>query len=88
MSQRITQAKPATGDEETGPTVNQELIEQLNGGYVCPEDAGPAWRAAHEAGVDMGLIQDALEMTPEKRLQAHQRALNLILSLKRHSSVE
>lgn len=57
------------------------LIEQLNRGYVCPPDAGPAWRAAHAAGVDMSLIDDALQMTPAERLRDHQRALNLVLSL-------
>ena len=57
------------------------VVEQLNCGYVCPSDAGPAWRAAHEAGVDMGLLEDALRMPPAKRLQEHQRALNLMLSM-------
>jgi hypothetical protein len=57
------------------------LIAQLNRGYVCPADAGPAWRAAHEAGVDMSLIDDALQMTPAERLRDHQGALNLVLVL-------
>ncbi|HKX60211.1 MAG TPA: hypothetical protein VJS65_00185 [Verrucomicrobiae bacterium] len=62
-------------------SVEQELIDQLNRGYVCPPDAGPMWRAACEAGVDMSLIEDALQMTPAERLQAHQRALNQILTM-------
>ena len=71
----------AAQGEEPLSIANPDLIEQLNRGYVCPPDAGPAWRAAHEAGVDMALIEDALQMSPEKRLQEHQRALNLVLSL-------
>ncbi len=61
--------------------LDDALIEQLNRGYVCPPDAGPAWRAAHEAGVDMSLIDDALQMTPAGRLRDHQSALNLVLAL-------
>ena len=57
------------------------LIEQLNRGYVCPPDAGPAWRAACDFGFDMSLVEMALSQTPEQRLEAHQRALNLILKL-------
>ena len=37
----------------------EDLMELLNRGYVCPAEAGPAWRAAYVAGVDMGLIEDA-----------------------------
>ena len=59
----------------------EELIELLNRGYVCPPEAGPAWRAACAAGVDMGLIEDAMRMSPEERLREHQRALNLVLAI-------
>lgn len=58
------------------------LIEELNRGYVCPPDAGPAWRAACEYGFDMSLVEDALKQTPEERLEEHQRALDMILELK------
>ena len=61
--------------------LDEETLAQINGKYVCPPDAGPAWRAAMEAGVDMSLIEDALGMTPEQRLAEHQRALNLILEV-------
>ena len=57
------------------------LIEELNRGYVCPADASPAWRAACDYGFDMSLIEQALKQTPEERLEAHQRALDLILEL-------
>lgn len=57
------------------------LIEQLNRGYVCPPDAGPAWRAACEYGFDMSLVENALRMTPEERLEQHQRALDTVLAL-------
>lgn len=62
-------------------SAEQELIDQLNRGYVCPPDAGPMWRAACDAGVDMSLVEDALQMSPAERLRAHQRALNQILTV-------
>jgi hypothetical protein len=61
--------------------LDEALIEQLNRGYVCPPDAGPAWRAACEYGFDMSLVEDALTKTPEERLEEHQRALNLVLEI-------
>jgi hypothetical protein len=61
--------------------IDEALIEQLNRGYVCPPDAGPAWRAACEYGFDMSLVEDALSKTPEQRLEEHQRALDAILAL-------
>ena len=39
------------------------------------------WRAAWEAGVDMSLIEDALQLTSADRLREHQRALNQILAM-------
>ena len=62
--------------------LDEALIEQLNRGYVCPPDAGPAWRAACEYGFDMSLVEDALSRTPEERFEQHQRMLNQILMLK------
>ena len=61
--------------------LDEALIEQLNRGYVCPPDAGPAWQAACEYGFDMSLVEDALTKTPEERLEEHQRALNLVLEI-------
>jgi hypothetical protein len=61
---------------------SEALIEELNRGYTCPPDAGPAWRAACEYGFDMSLVEDALKQTPEERLEEHQRALDMILELK------
>ena len=61
--------------------IDQRLIDQLNRGYVCPPEAGPAWRAACEYGFDMSLVEDALSKTPEERLEEHQRALDMLLEL-------
>ena len=61
--------------------LDEALIEQLNRGYVCPPDAGPAWRAACEYGFDMSLVEDALTMNPEERLAEHQRALDMALMI-------
>ena len=59
------------------------LIAELNRGYVCPPDAGPAWRAACDYRFDMSLVDDALKLTPEQRLARHQRALDMILELQK-----
>jgi hypothetical protein len=77
------------GDENTlreqspscraGVATTDALIERLNRGYVCPPDAGPAWRAAWEYGLDMSLLEEALQMTEEERLADHQQALNRVL---------
>ena len=37
--------------------------------YVCPPEAGPAWRAAYEAGYDMAEIEDNLSLTREERMK-------------------
>lgn len=62
--------------------IDAATLAQMNGEYVMPPDAGPAWRAAAEYGFDMSLIEDALRLTPELRLEQHQRALDLILEIK------
>ncbi len=58
--------------------LDEALIAQLNAGYVCPADAGPAWRAACEEGIDMALMEDALRLTRWERLLEHDRALALV----------
>jgi len=62
--------------------IDAATLAQMNGEYVMPPDAGPAWRAAAEYGFDMSLIEEALQLTPEHRLEQHQRALDLILEVK------
>ena len=62
--------------------IDEETLAQMNGKYVMPPDAGPAWRAAVEYGFDMSLVEEALRMTPEQRLEQHQLALDMILELK------
>ena len=62
--------------------IDAATLAQMNGEYVMPPGAGPAWRAASKYGFDMALIEDALSKTPEERLDAHQRALDMILELK------
>lgn len=61
--------------------IDEETLAQINGKYLMPPDAGPAWRAAHEAGIDMSLIESALRMTPEERLAEHQQVIDFLLSL-------
>ena len=61
--------------------LDERLLAQINGPYVCPPEAGPAWRAACDYGFDMSLVEDALRKTPEERLEEHQRALDLVLEI-------
>ena len=63
--------------------LDEALIAQLNAGYVCPPDAGPAWRAACEDGLDMSLIEEALRVTPWERLLENDGALQLVRELER-----
>jgi hypothetical protein len=62
--------------------IDEATLAQMNGEYLMPPDAGPAWRAAAEYGFDMSLVEDALRMAPEQRLEQHQHALDMILELK------
>ena len=61
--------------------LDDATIDGLNRGYVCPPEAGPAWRAACDYGLDMSLVETALELTPEQRLEEHQHALDLLLEI-------
>jgi len=61
--------------------IDEAILAQINGPYVCPPDAGPAWRAAADYGFDMSLVEDALSKSPEERLEEHQRMLNLLIEL-------
>jgi hypothetical protein len=60
---------------------DDETLARINGKYVPPADAGPAWRAAVEAGIDMSLVEMNLELTPWERLVNNDRALALIDAL-------
>jgi len=61
--------------------IDAATLAQMNGEYVMPPDAGPAWRAAHAAGIDMSLIEDSLSQTPEQRLAEHQQVINFLLEV-------
>jgi hypothetical protein len=61
--------------------IDEVTLAQMNGEYVMPPEAGPAWRAAHAMGIDMSLIEENLNRTPWERLQANDRALALIRAL-------
>jgi hypothetical protein len=58
--------------------LDAETLAQVNGKYVCPPDAGPAWRAAFESGIDMSLIEATLRLTPEQRLAEHQQVIDFL----------
>jgi hypothetical protein len=61
--------------------IDERTLAQINGEYTLPADAGPAWRAAHTAGLDMSLIEGALRLTPEQRLAEHQQVIDFLLEV-------
>jgi hypothetical protein len=61
--------------------IDERTLAQMNGEYALPPNAGPAWRAAHEAGLDMSLIEGALRLTPEQRLAEHQQVIDFLLEV-------
>lgn len=63
--------------------IDEETLAQINGKYVMPPDAGPAWRAAVEMGMDMSLIEQNLEISPWERLLQNDRALALARVMER-----
>jgi len=61
--------------------LDEETLAQINGKYVCPRHAGPAWREAMAAGIDMSLIEHALTLTPEQRLAEHQQVIDFLITI-------
>jgi hypothetical protein len=61
--------------------IDERTFQEMNGKYNLPPDAGPAWRAAHEAGLDMSLIEETLKLTPEQRLAEHQQVIDFLLEV-------
>jgi hypothetical protein len=61
--------------------IDAATLAQMNGEYVMPADAGPAWRAAVKYGFDMSLLEESLKLTPEQRLAEHQRVLNFLIEV-------
>ena len=57
--------------------IDAATLAQMNGEYMMPPDAGPAWRAARAAGIDMSIIEENLKLSPWERLLANDRALAL-----------
>lgn len=59
--------------------IDAVTLAQMNGEYLTPADAGPAWHMAQAYGLDLSLLDVTLPMSDEGRLLAHQRALNRVL---------
>lgn len=66
----------------------EELVAALSTGYVCPPEAGPAWRKAAAEGVDMSLVERSLGKSPWERLLDHDAALKLAETLRQGSREE
>jgi hypothetical protein len=67
--------------------IDAATLAQMNGEYVMPPDAGPAWRAAFAAGVDMSLIEENLKRSPWERLLANDSALALVRAVQKAKPV-
>jgi hypothetical protein len=61
--------------------IDEATLAQMNGEYVMPLDAGPAWLEASAAGLDMSLIEHSLEQSPAERLARHQQVLDFVLEV-------
>jgi len=61
--------------------IDAVTLAQINGEYAMPPDAGPAWRAAHAAGIEMSVIEELLRLTPEQRLAEHQQVINFLIEV-------
>ncbi len=61
--------------------IDEGILAQMNGEYVVPPDAGPAWREATSAGIDMSLIERTLEQSHAERLATHQQVLDFVLEV-------
>jgi hypothetical protein len=61
--------------------IDQATLAQMNGEYVMPPEAGPAWRAAFASGIDMSLLEENLKRSPWERLLANDSALALIRAI-------
>jgi len=61
--------------------IDEETLAQING---KPADSPDPWRVCHdeyEFAMDLRLIEAMLELTPEQRLENHQRMLSLLLQI-------
>jgi hypothetical protein len=65
--------------------IDKATLAQMNGESRLPPGAGPAWRAASEAGLDMSLVEAALQLTPEERLAEHQQVIDFLLEVQEAS---
>jgi hypothetical protein len=58
--------------------IDEATLAQMNGEYLMPPDAGPAWREAFACGIDMSLLEENLKRSPWERLLANDSALALV----------
>ena len=67
--------------------IDAATLAQMNGEYVMPPNAGPAWRAAAAAGMDMSLLEVNLKRSPWERLLANDSALALVRAVQKAKPV-
>ena len=71
----------ATRATYIGFMIDEATLRRINGEYLIPSDAGPAWREAKAAGIDMSLIEHSLAQSPTERLATHQQVLDFVLEV-------
>jgi hypothetical protein len=62
--------------------IDEATLAQMNGEYIMPTKAGPAWRAAFAHGIDMSLIEENLQRGPWERLLANDSAVAQLRGIK------
>jgi hypothetical protein len=67
--------------------IDKATLAQMNGEYLMPPNAGPAWRAAFASGIDMSLIEENLKRSPWERLLANDSALALVRAIQQAKPV-
>jgi hypothetical protein len=67
--------------------IDKTTLAQMNGEYLMPPNAGPAWRAAYATGIDMSLIEENLKRSPWERLLANDSALALVRAIQQAKPV-
>lgn len=83
MDTQATKLDPLTegSTHEIIPEVNADEIDRLLAPFWRTDDGRTAVERAEAYGIDLSLIEENLRLTPEQRLDRHQGALELMISL-------
>jgi len=82
VGDKVAPGGAARQSGEPAPTPLSRRDDSVAAAPRC-EDSGIAWRAAEEAGIDICLLEQSLDLTPWERLKENQRALRLLMTLEK-----